>query len=148
MSIALSTGAGRAAIAALLAAFNGGSIRVFTGPQPATPDAAETGTLLGVFTIGAVDGSGLIFQAGTQQMFKPDGSVWAMRAVATGTAAWFRLAAPSDDGTLTNTQARVDGTIGIQSAPGDMVWDSTSINAGDFYTLDAFAYIIQPSPGI
>lgn len=52
MTIRLSTGArnGLAGRLGFAAMFNHGYIKVFSGAQPANADAAETGTLLGIFT--------------------------------------------------------------------------------------------------
>lgn len=53
MTIRISTGARNATATTLglLGAFNKGSIRIYSGTQPATADAAATGTLLGTVTL-------------------------------------------------------------------------------------------------
>ena len=60
--ISLSAALLQNAAATLAATFNGGTIRVFAGERPVDASHAETGTLLGVVTVNAVDGAGLHFQ--------------------------------------------------------------------------------------
>ena len=56
MTVRLSTGArnGMAGRLGFAAMFNRGTIKVFSGAQPASADAAETGTLLGTFSASSV----------------------------------------------------------------------------------------------
>ena len=69
---------------------------------------------------------------------KPTGEVWSGVNVAAGPASFYRHVAPGDDGTLSTTQARVQGRIATAGA--DMNFTSTALVSGatqtvDFYTL-------------
>ena len=124
--------------------FDGGFIRLFSGSKPATSDMAETGTLLGIVTVGAVDGAGLHFDASGATLSKSAVEDWYFRALATGTVGYFRLVAPGDDGTADLDALRLSGTVGTAALPADMNWDSTAVVTGLAYSLDSFLYIINP----
>ena len=142
--ISLSAALLQNAAATLAATFNGGTIRVFAGERPVDASHAETGTLLGVVTVNAVDGAGLHFQVFANGF----GSIVTERAqfrgLDSGDATWFRLVAPGDTGGDSNTAARIDGSIGVFDDPGDMAWLTTAVSAGGVYTIDSFNYFIHP----
>lgn len=143
MSIDLSTPLAQIQAAATAAALNGGFIRLFTAPRPAKSRNAETGTLLGIVTVGAVAGAGLHFVAVDGSIVKAN-EVWAWKALASGDAAWFRMVQPGDTGEEDPSAVRLDGDIGTGVTPTDMVWDSPAVTAGVTYSEDAFTYFIQP----
>lgn len=118
------------------AAFDGGTgrINVYSGSQPATPDTAASGTLLGTLTLSsdafaAAASGGIALNAVTS-----DTSV-----DATATAGWFRFyrtgdTAPGSTGNGT-TDRRLDGTIGS-----DMAIDNASLVATGTLALTAWSY--------
>lgn len=142
--ISLSTPILADTVARRLAAFTGGSIRIFAGTRPASANAAETGTLLGIATPAAVPGAGLPLYAFDGGFGISPADDVGFTALASGTAAWFRLVAPGDSGGDTSTESRIDGSIGTFAAPGDMAWMNTAIAAGNRYSLDTFNYFIHP----
>lgn len=122
-----------------------GIIRVYSGAQPATADAAATGTLLCAYT---VDGgawsagsptNGLEFDAPADRVLsKAAAETWLGLGVATGTAGWFRFYAnPTDAGGSSTTLARIDGSVG--QGTGDLKLGSTSIVTGAPSTIDEFS---------
>lgn len=129
---------------ALLASqFAGGFIRLFSGAAPATPDMAETGTLLGIVTVNGLGGAGLHFTASGAVLSKAD-ETWLFRALATGTVGWFRVVQPGDTGANDLTALRIDGSVGLPADAADMTWESLAVTSGLPYTIDSFLYLIQP----
>ena len=93
-----------------------GLLRIYDGSQPASPDTAITSqTKLAELTCNATfapSASGGVLTAN---------AISNANALASGTAAWFRLC--KSDGT-----AVVDGTVGTSGT--DLIIDNTSINSG------------------
>lgn len=122
----------------LKAALDGGSLLLFSGPVPATADAAETGTVLMSLTVGGDGTTGLTF--GTAEggvISKSEAEVWATSAVDTsGTISYFRFVSPTDSGGDSTTDARIQGTAGIVGT--DLVLTSTEVTAGQPWTLNYF----------
>ncbi len=106
--------------------FANGSIEVRSGRQPASADAAPTGTLLaritrngGVWTPGS-PGNGLNFVAAGRYITKQPDEQWVMRGITDGLAGWFRLVAnPVDPGEVSLTALRVDGAIALLDTIGE-----------------------------
>lgn len=144
MAISLSNALAQTQAALLASQFAGGFIRLFSGAKPATPDLAETGTLLGVVSVDAVSGAGLHFQASGPALLNAPDENWWFRALANGTVGWFRIVQPGDTGANDLNALRIDGTVGTSLAPGDMNWVSTDVTAGLPYSLDSFLYLIHP----
>lgn len=143
MTIALSNALAATQTALLASQLTGGFIRLFSGARPATPDMAETGTLLGVVTVDGLSGAGLHFASAGPLLQKAD-EPWVFRGLADGAVTWFRIVAPGDTGANDLTALRIDGDVGGPSATADMNWQSTTVATGVPYTLDAFLYLIQP----
>lgn len=124
-----------------------GAIMIYSGTQPANADAAPTGTLLGIVTVGAgawtAPGSvsnGLDFAASSAAVLNKSGSeTWQMVGIATGTAGWFRFVSGVAADSLTtdvSTYPRIDGRISTSGA--EMNLSSLSIVIGATTTLDSF----------
>lgn len=112
---------------------NGGSIKIYTGAQPATVATAASGTLLGTLTLSATafgsSSSGTI----TANAITGDSS-----ADNSGTAGWFR--AFKSDGTT----AIIDGSVTATGGGGDMQLDSVAIVAGGTISVSSWT-ITQPT---
>lgn len=148
MALQISTAHKTALAPVFKALYDGAVIRVFSGTKPATADAAEMGTLLGIATLNGTPNAGLVFDVSGPYVTKPILASWIMTAIANGTPAWFRIAFPADSGGDSYTDLRVDGTIG--PAPGDgvqLVWPSAVVN-GNVYPVDTFLYTIPPIIGV
>ena len=150
MTVRLSTGLRNnlAGSTGFAATFANGIIEVRTGTQPATADAAATGTLLGTVTLNSgafVAGSptnGLTFAAATGGAVSKSG-VWSFNGIAAGTAGWFRLKGNAlDNDALSTTLPRLDGSIAVSGA--DMNLSNISIAIGAPTTIDSFTWT-QPA---
>lgn len=124
--------------------FKNGVLKVYSGTQPTTANAAATGTLLATFTNnhGAFTpgnpANGLRFGTSSSGVIAKDANqVWQAIAVSSGTAGWFRLYANAADAGLLSTELpRIDGAIGTSGQQLNM--SSTSITSGATYTIDTF----------
>lgn len=133
--------------------FHRGCIRVFAGTQPASADAPEQGTLLGVvsedglpWTPGQPD-HGLRWLQSGKYMLRDPAQHWRLRASAQGTAGWFRLVGNSvDAGGYSFTAPRLDGAVGI--APGEgvqLVLTNPFLVINAARDLDAAWYSFNPT---
>lgn len=130
---------------AFAARFAGGFIRIFTGAPPATPSAAETGTLLGIVSVNGT-GTGLTLASTAAYVYNPPTAQWAFTGLAAGTAGYFRLVAPGDSGLADFTEIRIDGTIDVTGSGADMEWATPAVVSGAIYTIDTFVYVVHPVP--
>jgi len=128
--------------------FRNGVMEIRTGPQPADPDAAETGSLLltitlngGAFVAGA-PANGINFgQVSDGEMKKAIdpatgvAEIWSGIAVADGTAGWFRIYTNDYDDGADSTAVRLDGSVATSGSQLNMT--STSIITGVATTIDS-----------
>jgi len=148
--IILSSGARLAGFNAtgLKAAMANGIIYVYTGPQPATADAAVQGTLLmkitkdaGAFAFGTST-NGLNFDAPTVSgnnilLAKAAAENWQGVAIAAGVPGWFRhMANPTDALGVSTSLPRIDGTVG--NAGSDLIIVGTSFEIGTPETVVSY----------
>ena len=117
----LSTAARNAALAAIGALANGGSVRIYAAPMPATP-AESGGPMLAECLLGDPAFAAPVNGTMAAPLIQADTG-----ADATGTAAWFRVHAST-------LSAVLDGTCGTAGA--DMVMPSTDIQAGAPVTIE------------
>lgn len=129
--------------------FANGVIDIYSGSQPATADAAPTGTKLGRFTLASgafVAGTatnGLTFAAAVDGTVSKSG-IWSFSAgLANGTAGWFRMktnagADTDTDDSATKAQARLDGSIAVSGA--DINLSNLSITTATPITIDTFSW--------
>lgn len=105
---------------------DGGLIKVYTGSAPASANDAVTGDLIWTISVDG-DGTGLTFdeEAVDRAMVKPSAATWG-GATAAGVAGYWRLVAAADDGTLSTTQARIQGTCGSTSGA-DLYMSNTTL---------------------
>lgn len=120
------------------AAFDSGFIKVYSGTEPATADAAVTGTLLWTISKDG-DGTGLTFDATAsgRAMIKTAAHVWS-GATTAGTAGYWRLVASTDDGTLSTSQKRIQGNCG-STAGSDLYMTSTTLTTNASLTAKSLA---------
>lgn len=122
MAIRLSALAAQALVTefGLQSMLHGGHIRIYSGAQPASADAAPTGQLLAVVTVGANpvptpadDTGGLTFVPGSRLGELRDTGDWQVRATASGAPGWWRAVAfdHSPDST-DRSSVRMDGAVG------------------------------------
>lgn len=129
--------------------FERGVIFIYTGSQPATADAAVSGTKLGqvtesggAFNFGSPD-NGLLFAAPDGgSIAKDSGQLWQFEGLADGTAGWGRLMGNAlDNEGQSESLPRVDFSIGRSGA--DLILSNTSIVTGATHTIDQFTYRIR-----
>lgn len=126
--------------------FANGVIEIYSGSQPATADAAVTGTLLGTVTLGSgaftpgTSTNGLTFAAASGGSVSKSG-VWSFNGVAAGIAGWFRLKGNAvDAGALSTVLPRLDGSIAVSGA--DLNLSNITIAIGAPNTIDSFTFTI------
>lgn len=117
MTVRLATPTRNAMVAARGALWDGGTIEIRTGAQPATPETAASGTLLATFTIPATAFGAPATGVAT---FDADPDLEATGA-ADGTAGWARV---KDDGGATVE----DGSVGTSGT--DFIINTTAITTG------------------
>lgn len=134
--------------------FDKGAIRVYSGSQPASADAAVTGTLLGTITAhglpwqhGSPDNGLSFIQAGP--FVVSDASIpMVFTGIAAGTAGWYRLVAnPYDSGDASFSHARIDGTVST-GITGEMRFSNAIISPGLTIIFNQFLYTIPPVIGV
>lgn len=130
--------------------FDQGVLVVYSGAQPASANAAATGTELlritndgSPWTTGGSDG-GLIFEQFGPWISKSDSQTWKGTVVANGTPGWFRLFGRlPDDNLLTYSAPRLDGSVGTTNASNLLIADS-SLTIGQVIEINQFLYSIPP----
>jgi len=122
----------------MISALSFGVIQIYTGAQPASPNDAPTGTLLGTVTR-----DGLSWTEGNPQggltltaipsfsyLVKSDTQTWIFTAVDAGQAGWWRFRSNSD------AAVSMDGSI---TAPFQELYiGSPTIGTGDTREIEAF----------
>jgi len=122
-----------------------GIIDIYSGSQPSSADAIETGTKLcsitvdaGAFTAGEST-NGLNFDEPSSGVIsKASGETWKGIGLANGTAGWFRFYdnAYQTGADGTNYKRRFDGSVGLSGA--DLNLSSVSIATGGSVTISTF----------
>ena len=126
--------------------FANGIIEIRTGTQPATADAAVTGTLLGTVTLASgaftagTSTNGLTFATAASGAVAKSG-VWSFNGIADGTAGWFRLKGNAvDAGALSTVLPRLDGSVAVSGA--DLNLSNIAIVTSAPNTIDTFTFTI------
>lgn len=110
----------------LAALWDGGTIEIRTGTQPADPDSAASGTLLATINLPtpamSVTG-GVISKSGT----------WSGSAVATNTAGWARMI---------NSGATRSLDMSVAESAADLIIDDDAVVSGGVVTVTSFTLTI------
>lgn len=151
MSEALSTGHVQAQLTAQRTAYTNGVLAIFTGLQPASADAAETGNLICLITVGSgafvagQPGNGLNFDAPVAGvMSKAEAETWsgvgtALAGAGGSTAGWFRFYANDYTTGVSTTAKRFDGAISASSTA-ELQMSVTTIVTGSPVVINSFNY--------
>lgn len=122
-----------------------GIIEIRSGTQPASADAAASGTLLAIATLNGLPftpgtaTNGLTFSGPTLGVLTGSG-VWSYTGIANGTAGHFRFKANgADDGGESTTLPRLDGSCAASGADMNM---HTDIKIGETGTITNFSYTV------
>ncbi len=143
MSVKVSTGLRNALLdsSGLKAILDGGFLDIYSGAVPASADAAISGaTLLCRVSNG---GSGLTFDdaAVGGVLSKNASEVWQGLNVASGTAAFFRFVTAADTGAASDSEPRIQGTVGVLGA--DLNISNTSLTVSAPQAVQFF-YVALP----
>jgi hypothetical protein len=109
-----------------------GTLKIYTGSQPADADDAESGSLLVTITL-----SDPAYGAASAGAAALSGSPSAT-ASGTGTAGWFRV----EDSTGANV---FDGSVTATGGGGDLELDNTSIASGQTVTITSLGFTVPAS---
>ena len=121
-----------AAVDLIDAGAGAGTVKIYTGSQPATGDTAESGTLLATITL--ADPAFGAASSGVATATDPA----SVNAVATGTAGWFRV----EDSTGANV---FDGDCTATGGGGSMTLSTTSLVSGSPVDITSFT-VTMPAP--
>lgn len=122
------TGANAAADAVVDLA-DGGTLRIYSGTQPANADTAVSGTLLASLALGTP-----AFGAAANGVATANAITGDTAADASGTASWFRVA-------TSGGSALWDGSVGTASA--DLIVDNATFTAGGAVNVTSFTFTIN-----
>ncbi len=113
--------------------FNGGTISIYSGSQPATPADAPTGNLLA--EVEMPDPAFTDADTGVSEMT----GTWEGVVVNNGVAGWFRMV--SADGTN-----KIDGSVTPASGSGNMIMSNTSLLIGDPVEITSVTFEFDFTP--
>jgi len=114
-----------------------GFIKIYSGAVPANADAAITGTLLcTISNASTATGINMAAAAVAGVLAKLSSEVWSGVNAASATATYYRHIAAGDDGTLSTTQARIQGTVATAGA--DLNLSATALTSGATQTIDYY----------
>lgn len=118
----------------MLTAFDGGTLEIRDGVQPASADDAPVGTLLASIPL-TVDAFAAAASGGS---LAKSAAAWEdISADAAGTATWFRMKTSTDTGVLSTTEKRIDGSVATVDA--DLVLSGVTFAIGDKVVVDTFS---------
>ncbi len=114
-------------------------IKIFSGDEPDTANAAETGTLLLTITNNST-ATGLTWEAAAtgRAALKKSSETWSGVVASSGTAGYFRIVAAGDTGVLSTTEARLQGIVS-NTASADLFFTNPAFTSGDTKSLAAFS---------
>lgn len=134
----LTARAGLDAMLALLNAGGAGSVKIYTGSEPATAETTESGTLLATLALSATSFPASTDGGSNGLATAVANSITSAAAAAGGTAAHFR--ALNNAGTCI-----IAGTCGTSAA--DMILNSTTITAGDTVAATSWTVTLPDGSG-
>ena len=125
-------------------AIDGKVIKIYSGVEPATADAAldVSNVLLNTITLDGLGVTGLTLAATATggQITKNTSEVWEGTNVATGTAAFFRMQTAADDGGASTSAVRLQGNVALAGA--DLNFSSVAFVTGDARRINYFVVSI------
>lgn len=118
------------------AAMDGGFVKIYSGAVPTSANDSLGGATLLCTVSNNSTATGLTVAAAAADgvITKTIAEVWSGVNVASGTASFFRFVTAADDGTLSTTQRRWQGTVGI--AGHDMNISDTALVAAAPQLID------------
>lgn len=107
--------------------FNSGTVKIYADTIPTDADTAVGAQTL----LATVDIDADAFNAASSGAKTKQGTWQEASAIATGTAAWFRMANGADS-------RRIDGDVTVSAGGGTLELDSVSITSGQVVTITTF----------
>lgn len=123
-------------------ALDGKVIKIYSGPAPASADAALTADNVLLATVSA-NGNGVTMANAAENgtLAKSSSEVWSGVVAANGTASFFRMETAADTGALSATAVRVQGSIGLDGA--DMNFATLNLISGNTRQINYFVVSIS-----
>lgn len=124
MALRLSTGmrnkllGGTAGTAGVKALLDGGFIDIYSGSQPASADLVESGTKIVRISSssGTSNTDGLRFGDASGGVLGATTPVWSGKVTNAAVAGWFRFYGTAGTAGSSNTEVRMDGSVGVSGA--------------------------------
>lgn len=129
-----SDAAAKAAVDAMVALLNGGTLEIYDGTQPTDANTAiTTQNLLGTFTFNSTAFAASVASgtAPNRSAVATANSISNVTASASGTATWFRAKRSSGNG----SGVVMDGTCGTSGA--DLIMTDTTLTSGETMTVSS-----------
>ena len=125
--------------------FAAGFVDLYSGTVPASADASIGAAVLQCRVGAPGPGTGVTFAAAAAAgvLSKNTTETWNGTVSNSATVTFYRLVTPADDGTLSTTQARIQGTIGTGGS--DMNLGDAALIAAAPFVLNYFTEAIVPS---
>lgn len=141
MAIRLSTGLRNhlCVTGSLSGALTGAVLRIYSGSAPLSANSEVPGSselLCEVSTDGTGDGLNWEATSNAGVLAKDAGDEWTGQVLEDGTAGFYRLVMPADDGSQSTTAIRVQGTIATINA--DLLISSPSLTQGAAQRIGEF----------
>lgn len=141
MGMKISTGLAKAMLdtGSFSASLSGMKLKIYSGTEPATADAALGAAVL-LCTVSDAGGAGaLSFEAAAvgNALSKLSSQTWSGTNVASGTASFCRLELASDTGASSSSEVRVQGDVGV--AGKFLNLSSISLTAAAVQTVDSLS---------
>lgn len=111
-----------------------GRINFYTGAQPASADAAPTGTLLATSVLPAD-----AFAPAAAGLAAAN-AIASIAVAASGTVGWFRVYKAADGAGASTTLKRMDGSVTATGGGGDMTFDNVAWVAGGLEAISSFTF--------
>lgn len=120
-------------------ALDGGVIRIYSGTEPATADAALAGNVLLCTVSNNGAGTGITLDATPSNgvVVKTVGETWLGTNVGSGVASFYRFSGLSDAGGLSTTEIRAQGTVAAVGA--DLNIADPDLVSGSDQRIDTYA---------
>ena len=115
-----------------------GFLRLYSGTEPTTADAALGAAVLLVTISLNAGGTGLTWEAVAAGgvLAKKSSETWQGTVGTSGTPTFFRFAAVGDTGVLSTTESRVQGTVGVLGA--ELNLSNPLLTASSVQTINHF----------
>jgi hypothetical protein len=121
-----------------------GTLKIYSGAEPTTADAAVTGTLLCTITVnGGATGLSMAASA-TDGVLTKAAEVWSGAIVATGVAGYYRFVSATDTGISSATEERIQGSVGLAGA--DLNLSNTSLVTNASLSAQTIDYYVISLP--